>query len=67
MMPRLVGLMKFILNVFVQVIFKGESSIDVIFTKYTFHIVICEGILEPICFKLGMMLGTTNFYSLIPV
>ena len=33
----------------------------------TFNIVMCQDTCKPICFKLGMMLDTTELYSLIPV
>ena len=44
----------------------GENSVDLIM-KYKFNLVMCKDTCEPICFKLGMMLNTTTFYSLIPV
>ena len=35
--------------------------------KYTFIIVMYQDTCEPVCFKLGVMLNTTKFYSLIPL
>ena len=52
---------------FLHIIFKGGNSADVIFMKNTFKIVPCQNTCEPICFKLGMMLYTTELYCLIPV
>ena len=50
-----------------KVIFKGENSADLIFMKYTFNISVCRETCEPTCFKLSMVLDTTELYSLIPV
>ena len=38
-----------------------------LFMKYTSNIIMCQDTCEPICFKLGMMLNTTELYSWIPV
>ena len=46
---------------FAQVLLKGD------FMKYSFNIVICEDTCQPICFKLGVMLNTTELYTLIQV
>ena len=67
MLPQPVGLLKFMLNLFLQVVFKGENSADVILLyDYAFNVVMCWDTCLPICFKLGIMLDTTKFYSLIP-
>ena len=57
MLPQPVGLLKLMLIVFAQVLFKGENSATVIFMKYTFDIVMCQDTCNLICFKLGMMLN----------
>ena len=62
-LPQPVGFLKLMQNKFVQVLFKWENStwlygIDV-------NIILCLDTCEAICFKVGMMLNTTEVYSLI--
>ena len=47
--------------------YSREITADVIFMKYMFNIVMCQGTCEPICSKRGGMPNTTKLFSLIPV
>ena len=47
--------------------FKGENSSYVILLEYTFSTGLHPDTYEPISFKLGTILDTTKFCSMIPV
>ena len=62
-----VGFLKLMLNSFSTSIIEGRELCWCGCMKYAFNIVMCQDTCEPICFKLGVMLNTAEFYSLIPV
>ena len=58
---ELLVLLKLMLNHFALVLFKGESPADVILWN-RFNIIMCQETCELICFKLGMMLNTIEWW-----
>ena len=61
-----VGLLKLMLNLCCTHNIQGRK-LYCDFTEYMFNITICQDTCELICFKLALMLNTTNLYSLVPV
>ena len=64
MLPQPVGLEKLKLNLFFM---RGASTYIIIFIKYALNIDLCPDTYKLICVKLGRILGTTKFCSLILV
>ena len=67
MLLQLVGLLKFMLNLFCTNTFQARELCGRDFIKYRINIVLCQDTCQLICFKLGMILDTTIVYSLILV
>ena len=61
------GLLKLILILFCMVNIQGRELYFRDFIRCTFYIGLCPDTFEPVCFKLGMMLGTTMRCSVIQV
>ena len=66
-LPKSVGLLKFMLNVLSTIDIQGRGFYLRDFIKYTFNIGLRRDACELISFKLCMMLDTTRFYTMIPV
>ena len=64
MLPQPVGLLKLMQKWFAQV--QGRELCSHKFLKYMFDIVMCQDTCIQMCVKLGMILNSTKFYSLIP-
>ena len=62
-----VSLLKLMLILFCANTTQGRELCWHDFKKYMFDMVMCQDTCEPISFELGMMLNTTDLYSLIPV
>ena len=58
LLPQPAGLLKPMLESFCRSTIQGREL-----CRRDFHIVMCRGTCEPICFKLGMMLDTAKPYS----
>ena len=67
MMQQPVGLLKLMLNLFRTISVQWRELYVCNFIKYTFNIGLHQDTCEPICFKLGMMLGTTKLFRMIPI
>ena len=46
MSPQPVGLLKLVLNLFAQILFKGENSADMLFMKYVLNFVMSQDTCE---------------------
>ena len=67
-LPKLNGLLKLMLSLFCRNNIQGrELCWHDFYAICTFNIIMCQDTCEPVCFKLGVMLDTTQLYSLIPV
>ena len=67
LLPQSVGLLKLLSYLFCTSNILERELCRHDFIKYMINIVLCQGPCELIWFKLGVMLDTTNLYSVIPV
>ena len=67
MLSQPAGSLKLLLHLFCISTTQGRELCWRDFMTYTFGIVVCQDTCEPICFKLGVMLNTTEVCSLILV
>ena len=67
MFPQPVGLLKLMLHLFCSSNIQRREICCRNFMKCMFSIIMCQDTCQVICFKPGMMLSITKFYSLIPV
>ena len=67
MLPQPVGLLKLVPSLFCTSSVEGRDTLPTKHYKVYVNIFLRLNACKRICFKLGMMLNTTELYSLLPI